>query len=121
MRMLAIAVLLGGFFVSACQTIQTPSPEAEASQCRPNLDWGYWKSRLGVGDDVSPLSAEQRIMFLRGFNAEPPVSDYNPSTIFLIAVDRVTVVAFFVEGPCVTLMNPIPLPVVAQWMKAEGV
>lgn len=64
-----------------------------------------------------PLSEENRIKFLRGFNAEPPVSDYNPEKIFLI-MNRGVLVAFFVDGPCVTLINPVPAQSVRTWMSS---
>lgn len=92
--------------------------EMAAAECNPRLLWSVWRQKMGIPADVKPLDPELRVKFLSAFNATPPVSDYNPARIYLIAVNMGTVVAFFVDesNTCVSLINPIPMNTVRSWM-----
>jgi len=106
-----VAVLLSG-----CATAETVKPEvAPVQQCGERLSVEYWEDYFGI--KMGPLNEGQRARFLRGFNASPPASDYQPKTVYLVVVDQGTAVAFFHDGVCLTLIQPVPLPLVVEWME----
>ena len=118
-KAIAITLLI---VVAGCTPDVPPGTTAvPQAQCRPNLVWADWERKNGgQPGEIPHLNEELRLIFLRNFNSTPPASDYNPEKVYLINHGSL-IMAFFVDGLCVTLMNPIPSSVVRQRMGEQTV
>lgn len=89
--------------------------------CVQNAYWDSWVQELGNPPGLAPLNAKDRLNVLRGFNALQPITDDNPSEIYLILyTPENTIYVFFVEKPCVTRIEVFPRQVVDGWLSGKG-
>mgnify|MGYP003643398750 CR=1 FL=1 len=105
-------------FISGCVATTQEPLETTAEVCKDNMIWADWERKKGgKPGEIPHLNKKLRLIFLRNFNSTPPVSDYNPEKVYLINNGSM-IMAFFVDGLCVTLVNPIPATIVRSWMSS---
>ena len=117
MRSIWFAAVIATAFLMGCTEAQAPvaqAPVVVASKCKAaDLEWPAWMNRLqdrNQGVLMQSVTDEDRVRFLEVYNAMEPVSNKQPSRLYIFAHPQWTmVVVIGVDDDCVTLtlmMNP---------------
>lgn len=112
------AIVVALLALGGCSTVPTVPPvEVVESVCKPRMDLEYWGQYFQI--TLEPLTEEARANFLLGFNASPPVSDYQSKEVYLILVGDETIVAILYNGTCIELIQPIERRYVDVWLQSQ--